>query len=56
MKKRIDNMHDTYVIVDMADYNDKSANSQFDKELVDYINSKYEKVKSKYIFDVYYIK
>ena len=54
MISKIKKLHNTYIIVDMDDYLDERAESQFDKEIAKYVMDHYPKVDSKLHFDVYY--
>ena len=52
--QKIEGMHNIYIIVDMAEYQEEKKDSQFNKVVAEYVINHYKKVDSKYIFDVYY--
>lgn len=56
MINKINNTHNVYIFVDMSAYNDTDKLSQFNKDIVKYVIDNYDKVDSKYCFDVYYKK
>ena len=56
MIKRIDNMHDRYIVIDNSSYKREDKFDQFVKEFAKHVIDTCEKVDSKYGFDVYYKK
>ena len=56
MIKRIDNMHDRYIIIDNSSYKREDKFDQFVKEFSKHVIDTCEKVDSKYGFDIYYKK
>ena len=53
MIDKIKKIKNTYIIVDMASYRDKSSNNQFDKTVVDYVRNNYQKISEWRYFEVY---
>ena len=56
MIKRIDNMHDKYIVIDNSSYKREDKFDQFVKEFSKHVIDTCEKVDSKYGFDIYYKK